>query len=1023
MGLSPILPPAVLDALRSATLSDDGLTLTLHGQLDADTYRRVKKALDTYGGKWNRKAGTHDFTKDFRPHLEHLLAGGKVGADNGGKNPLAFFPTPEPVIREMCKRIWPWPDGSRFLEPSAGEGAIADFLWNRHSVYADCVELDEDRAQTIRAKGFKVVGSDFLQFTIEQPYDYVLMNPPFTVDGDTQAYISHIEHALTCLRPGGDLVAVVPGSFAWLSRKRVAEFRTFCEKHAQSPLQEIAPGAFKASGTDIATCLIHITKPEETTVTAPDFAEMPRQTREKLRAKIDRPSRLGKSVVSGGTSEAVSTPVDIQQHLGHRARFPHEVDGQWFMTEATIFSGSYRPGHAEVAIYTGDGGVTYEHVPLVWMTYAGPSTADEQPAVFGEEVPAPAPASTPVDSDLPFPVSEAELDAATETPAAPAVLPGTPALFAAPLLADSNLSFFRLDQMDAWADQPRRDFDPAKLEELAESIAHKGLLQNLVGRLREDSTVEVIAGGRRYRALKLLADAGRLPPDFTVPVRLQALSDLEALQLATAENVERASMNPLEEADAFARMVQLGAAPEDIALKFGYSLKTIQQRLVLSEGLGEDGRKLYAAGKIGLGQAQVIAQTTGPIRKHVIKAAAEGNYNSTVSALQNLIKRGSFLVEHAKFDVAESGLEIINDLYGDAPARFADPKAALARQLDWVKDRAAKLEKKKEHHFVDILQHDGSGYLSHDKYETYNVPESVRGTVIMVNTATGQIDERRCARKGDIKSAQAKEQAAQRQQASAEVTGTEGAAIRKQGWIDGHEARATALRTALVGDHKRAAALTILMMLEAGPVDLRASLRHAQAVAIPAGIARLKELDAKLGGILQANDHHKPVHPLMLRFGYGPEAEQKAREVLEALLTLSVEELLDIQSVLIAQAVGGWSTYNPVHAPYEFGAKLAADTGAVVKFRLTDEHLKAYPRERLLELAGDAGLEYVVTNASKYPTSAALRGVILEMADELEQRGYVPPIARFPEVQGAPVNPQLAQDPSDNDTPFPVSAD
>ncbi|SEI68161.1 ParB/RepB/Spo0J family partition protein [Deinococcus reticulitermitis] len=892
MGLSPVLPPAVLAALRAATLSDDGLSLTLTGQLDADTYRRVKKALDTYGGKWNRKSGTHEFTKDFRPHFEHLLSGGKVGADNGGKNPLAFFPTPAPVIEEMCRRIWPWPNGSRFLEPSAGEGAIADFLWNRHSVYADCVELDEDRAQVIRRKGYPVVGSDFLQFTPEQPYDYVLMNPPFTVDGDTQVYIDHIKHALKCLRPGGDLLAVVPGSFAWLTRKRVAEFRAWCAEHAQSPLHEFAPGTFSASGTDIATCLIHLTRPEE--------ADMPRTTKK-----------------TAPKPEAQPAQIDFKK------------------------------------------------------------LAEETRARMRGEKPAPT-------------RRQGEVEPIT-------LERGDPAEVRGPILADSALSHFTLAELVPSPLNPRKLFEQAPLEELAESILHKGLMQNLVGRVAGDGEVEVVAGGRRLRALKLLAEQGRIPADYPVPVRVQPLSDLEALQLATAENVERRNMTPLEEADAFAGMVALGATPQDIALRFGFSEKTVRQRLVLAEGLGEDGRELFVSGKIGLGQAQVIAQTSGPLRKHVLDRAKEGR---SVGELQRTVQQGSFLVEHARFDVAASGLEIIEDLYGDAPARFADPKAALARQLDWANARAEALRGKKEHLFAEVkVEQESYLSLSSDEFRRYGAPQELLGTVLLVSSVTGQVKEERAARAGDIKSHEAKQQAKERAKASSEATGSEGAAIRKSGWEDGHIARATALRSALVGDHKRAVALTILTLLEAEPVTLRASLHHVQAVPIPAGLQRLRELDEKLGGGLGVGDAPQPKNPLTVRFSYGSSGERAARELLERLLTLSLEELLDFQSVLIAQAVGGWSPHNPVHAPYPFVVQLAADTGAKVEFRLTDAHLKAYPRDRLLELAADAGLEAVTQRAANLSTNKDLRAAILQHADELHARGYVPPIARFPAAE------------------------
>lgn len=756
-------------------------------------------------------------------------------------------------------------------------------------------------------------------------------------------------------------------------------------------------------------------KKKAVAVVEPDFNAMVAETRAQMQEKAGQAKKTGRKQPATPAARPV---LDI---IGQRASFPYQDEADtWRQAEGTVFSDSHKAGHMRMALYDAEGGVEYVEVPDPWLSYVGPSEGEEQLGVIGEEIPAPVFSEAKPREMEPEVAPESLKDVATL-----AELPGTPALLpelvvpvptqtdtaSAPILTGNSVRTIALQTLHASPLNPRKVFEQSALEELAESIAHKGLMQNLVIRpvLEGDSGhYEVVAGGRRLRALQLLAEQGRIPESYMVPVRVQQLSDLEALQLATAENVERRNMSPIEEADAFAGMVALGATPHDIALRFGFSEKTVQQRLVLAEGLGEDGRKLFADGKIGLGQAQIIAQTSGPLRKHVVKAAASGSYDSTVSALQNLIKKGSFLVQHAKFDVAASGLEVIEDLYGDQPARFADPKAALARQLDWVQARARELEGKKEQHFVEV-EKCASDYLSpsYDKYTTYDVPKSVFGTVIMVSTVTGQMKEHRCARTADVKSVRAKEQAAERKQASSEATGGEGAAIRKQGWIDGHEARATALRSALVGDHKRAVALTILMMLEAEPVSLRGSLNHVHMVPIPVGIARLTALDEKLGGKLGATAHPKPQQPISVRFTYGDAGEKHALEYLELLMSLSLEELLDIQSVLIAQATGGWNEYNPVHAPKPFMAKLAADTGAVVTFKLTDDHLKAYPRDRLLELAADAGLTYIAGNTANLSTNKDIRAAILEHADALYERGYVPPLARFPEVSVA--DPEEAQ--------------
>ncbi|WP_339096223.1 ParB/RepB/Spo0J family partition protein [Deinococcus sp. VB142] len=902
MGLSPILPPAVLDALRSATLSDDGLTLTLHGQLDADTYRRVKKALDTYGGKWNRKAGTHDFTKDFRPHLEHLLAGGKVGADNGGKNPLAFFPTPEPVIREMCKRIWPWPDGSRFLEPSAGEGAIADFLWNRHSVYADCVELDEDRAQTIRAKGFKVVGSDFLQFTLEQPYDYVLMNPPFTVDGDTQAYISHIEHALTCLRPGGDLVAVVPGSFAWLSRKRVAEFRTFCEKHAQSPLQEIAPGAFKASGTDIATCLIHITKPEEaempsttkktTDTETPDFAAMAQATREKMGEKLSQ----DKSRVRRKKAE--------------------------------------------------------------------PETQEVAP--------------TPVDSDLPFPVGEAELDTLTE---ALAELPGTPVL-----LPTSGVQMIPWKQIDPSPLNPRKKFDEAALRELAIDIERKGVLQNLVARPRSTGRYEIAAGERRYRAVSLLVtgfeEGGvrhQVTADFQLPVLVRELSDRELLEVATAENVQRRRMTPMEEAEAFAAIAAQGATPAEIAHKFGYAERTVTRRIQIAQNLSDAVKEAFDKGEVTLEKAEILALAPKKQQKALLDSV---RYYGGASELRNAISKQAFQVANALFDTALYSGEIVEDLFGDVPAYFQDAKQAAELQTQHLEGLAKEAEAGGAA-FAQVVVHNGAYFNGNFEFP---LREGATGQVWVMDTRTGKVEHLT----GRVRRAD-------------EVAERPTVQRAEYGWQNRNLAKKLkdeAVITALYANPRLTQAAFVASQL-VGYSDFGVECPSPEMVAVCEQAAELS------GGVLARPDS---VEEGLLVVGSLPLTEEERAEV-EAEAAAEGGEvdwdevatdpypedavlgaLLDLPEDVLGQLVLIGLLDSACHT--ELMDPLAHRTGASIagKVEITGELLAPMNRPALIEVAVEAGLE--AEEVSKQ-SDDEIRACLLEVASDLKAEGFVPSFMDF----------------------------
>ena len=140
---------------------------------------------------------------------------------------------------------------------------------------------------------------------------------------------------------------------------------------------------------------------------------------------------------------------------------------------------------------------------------------------------------------------------------------------------------------------PRTAIDPAGIESLAASIQADGLLQNLVvlqlkGR---KPRYRLISGERRYQALKLLEERGALPEDYAVPVDIRSgLSTDDRLRLATVENVQRENLTPLEEASAFARLMQEGLPLEELAARTGLSGSTIKRRLALASSLLLDSR-------------------------------------------------------------------------------------------------------------------------------------------------------------------------------------------------------------------------------------------------------------------------------------------------------------------------------------------------------------------------------------------------------------------------------------------------
>ena len=154
-----------------------------------------------------------------------------------------------------------------------------------------------------------------------------------------------------------------------------------------------------------------------------------------------------------------------------------------------------------------------------------------------------------------------------------------------------------LSELVANAQQPRTVFEDAALEELASSIAEKGVLQPLLVRPKGKG-YEIVAGERRFRAAKL---AGLTE----VPVVVRDLDDRETLEIALIENLQRENLNPLEEARAFQGLLALGLTQEQLAKTLGKGRSTIANGLRLLN-LSKDAQKALEAGLISAGHARAI---------------------------------------------------------------------------------------------------------------------------------------------------------------------------------------------------------------------------------------------------------------------------------------------------------------------------------------------------------------------------------------------------------------------------------
>jgi hypothetical protein len=161
---------------------------------------------------------------------ERAIIGQKVGID--------FFPTPANVAQRMA-RLAGIAKGMRVLEPSAGNGNLADAA-KAAGGEVDVIEISSQLRDILTAKGYTVVDHDFDGFTPEQPYQAILMNPPFSARKDA----SHIMRAYGMLASGGHLVAIAgEGVFFGQDQKAVA-FRTWLDTH-NATVEKLDGGTFK----------------------------------------------------------------------------------------------------------------------------------------------------------------------------------------------------------------------------------------------------------------------------------------------------------------------------------------------------------------------------------------------------------------------------------------------------------------------------------------------------------------------------------------------------------------------------------------------------------------------------------------------------------------------------------------------------------------------------------------------------------------------------------------------------------
>jgi ParB family chromosome partitioning protein len=195
----------------------------------------------------------------------------------------------------------------------------------------------------------------------------------------------------------------------------------------------------------------------------------------------------------------------------------------------------------------------------------------------------------------------------------------------------SGLRMLDIETIHPSTRQPRKHFDDARLDELAESIRSQGIIQPLVVRVREGGGFELVAGERRWRAAQR---AGL----HQVPGVVREVAESQAFEMALVENLQREDLNPIEEAEGYQRLVaEFGYTQESLSARVGKDRSTVANALRLLK-LPPAVRAMVIEGRLNMGHARALLglESDPAIERLARQALSRG---LSVRQVESLVRR------------------------------------------------------------------------------------------------------------------------------------------------------------------------------------------------------------------------------------------------------------------------------------------------------------------------------------------------------------------------------------------------
>ena len=203
-----------------------------------------------------------------------------------------------------------------------------------------------------------------------------------------------------------------------------------------------------------------------------------------------------------------------------------------------------------------------------------------------------------------------------------------------------------ISQVESYSSQPRKQFDPEALADLADSIRRHGIIQPLTVRKLSSGYYQIIAGERRWRAARM---AGLTQ----VPAVVIEADDRKAMELAMIENLQREDLNPMEEAEGYkVLMDQYGMTQEEAAQAVGKSRSAVANAVRLL-GLSDSVRKLVEDGSLSAGHARTLLSLPAKLQDSAAATVVKGDLS--VRQTELLCKK---LTQEKKVAPVKDGLTV-----------------------------------------------------------------------------------------------------------------------------------------------------------------------------------------------------------------------------------------------------------------------------------------------------------------------------------------------------------------------------